>query len=194
MLKALTLSAALVLAPLGLTAASWELDKSHAHVTFTVSHLGFSDVHGQFREFDADITFDPENIEATEVTFTIQAASVDTFWEARDNHIRNADFLDVENHPTITFVSTGFEQTGDNTATVNGDLTLRGVTQPVTFGAVLNRIGDHPFQPGKQLAGFTITGEIDRTAFGVDKFAPAIGAVLPVEISFEISPAASDNS
>ncbi|MEM1162192.1 MAG: YceI family protein, partial [Pseudomonadota bacterium] len=93
--------------PFAAHAEPYAIDKSHAHVTFTVGHLGFSTTHGQFRKFDASVDFDPSSVEATKVSFTIDAASVDTFWEARDQHIRGKDFLDVENHPEITFVSTG---------------------------------------------------------------------------------------
>lgn len=188
-LFALPFAAALGFSAVSVAAEPWELDKSHATIKFQVSHLGFSTTTGVFREFDAEVDFDPENIEATKATFTIDAASVDTFWEARDTHIRSEDFLNVEEYPTITFALTDVSIVDETTATVVGDVTIAGVTKPVTFDAVLNRIGEHPFQPGKKLAGFTVTGEIDRTEFGVDTFAPAIGAVMPVEISFEISPA-----
>ncbi|MEM9811284.1 MAG: YceI family protein [Pseudomonadota bacterium] len=190
-LRTLALAAAVALSPLAAIAAPWALDKSHTQIMFSVSHLGFSDTNGTFREFDADITFDPENIGATSVSFTIAADSVDTFWEARDTHIKGADFLDVENHPEITFVSTDVEQTGDETARVTGDLTIRGTTNSVTFDAQLMKIGPNPFRPDSQIAGFKLTGEIDRTEFGVNFGAPAIGAVIPVTIDMEINPASS---
>ncbi len=189
MLKSLAFTAALALTPLAAVAAPWTVDKSHTQITFSVNHLGFSDTNGIFREFDADISFDPENIEATEVTFTIQADSIDTFWEARDTHVRNADFLNVSEHPEITFVSSEFTKTGDDTATVTGDLTILGTTQPVTFDAKLNKMGPNPFNPEVQVAGFELTGEIDRTEFGMGFGAPAIGTVIPVTINLEMSPA-----
>jgi polyisoprenoid-binding protein YceI len=189
MTRALTLALAILAAPLTVIAAPWTLDKSHAHITFSVDHLGFSTTQGAFRDFDAEINFDPENIEATKVKFVIQTASVDTFFGKRDDHIRNADFLNVEKFPTMTFESKKVMQTGDTTATVEGEVTLLGVTKPVTFAAELVKMGPHPFNPEKMVAGFKVTGELDRTQFGMDKFAPAIGAVLPVEINFEMSPA-----
>ena len=150
MLPGLALVAALPFAAApALAADPWVLDKSHAHVTFTADHLGFSMVHGQFRSFDADILFDPENIEATELTVTIDAASVDTFWEARDRHIRDADFLNVSTYPEITFVSREVRQTGENTAEIIGDLTLIGETREVIFEATLNKIGPSPFNPDR---------------------------------------------
>ncbi|MFK7943829.1 MAG: YceI family protein [Paracoccaceae bacterium] len=186
----LALAGALLLAtPLAALSAPFTLDKSHAHVTFSVGHLGFSTVHGQFRKFDANIVFDPENVEATQVNFVIDAASVETFWEARDKHIRGKDFLDVANHPEITFVTTSVKPTGTDTADVTGDLTMRGVTQPVIFQATLNKMGPSPFNPNQTIAGFTVTGEIDRTKYGVSYAAPAVSSIIPVKIELEMSPA-----
>ncbi|MEO1292187.1 MAG: YceI family protein [Pseudomonadota bacterium] len=189
----LALTAAIAALPFAAIAAPWSLDKSHTSIVFTVDHLGFSTTNGVFREFDAEIDYDPENIEASSVTFTIQAASIDTFWEARDEHVRNADFLDVENHPEITFVSTGIARVDEDSAELTGDLTIRGVTNSVTFAADLKKAAPSPFNPEVQVAGFQLTGEIDRTEFGVDTFAPAVGAVIPVTIDLEIT-APADNS
>lgn len=185
-IRSIALATALVSAPLA-AQADWSLDPSHTSIMFSVNHLGFSDTIGFFEGFDGDISFDPENIAATSVSFTIDAASVNTLWEARDTHIRAADFLDVENHPSITFTSTSVEQTGDNTATVTGDMMMRGVTQEVTFDAVLNQLGANPFNPTAEIAGFTVTGEIDRTAFGIDFAAPVVGAIIPVTINTELN-------
>lgn len=189
-LSQLVFAAALSAAvPFAAIAEPYTLDKSHAHVKFEVGHLGFSTTHGQFRKFDADIDFDSGNVEATKVSFTIDAASVDTLWEARDNHIRGADFLDVTNHPEITFVSTKVAPTGTDTADITGDLTIKGVTLPITLQAKLNKLGPSPFDPNKTVAGFTVTGEIDRTQFGINYAAPAVSAVMPIRIDLEMSPA-----
>jgi len=188
MLRSTLLAATLALSPLAAFAAPWTLDKSHAHITFAISHLGFSDTRGAFRDFDMDIEFDPENIEATKVSVVVDATSIDTFFEARDEHIRNEDFLNVADHPKITFTSTSVTQTGDSTADVMGDLTILGNTQPVTFKAELVQMAPSPFAPDKMVAGMKVTGDVDRTAFGVSTYAPAIGAVIPVVIDFEMSP------
>lgn len=188
-LATLLTAGALALAPIAATAAPWMLDKSHTHISFEVNHLGFSTTYGTFRDFDAAIDFDPENIENSSVSFTIDAASVDTFFEARDEHVRNTDFLNVGEHAQITFVSTGITKTGDTTADLAGDLTILGVTKPVTFTATMNGMGPNPFAPDITVAGFDITGEIDRTEFGMGFAAPAVSAVIPVTISLEISPA-----
>jgi polyisoprenoid-binding protein YceI len=184
-MRSTILAAALLAAAPAFAAEPWELDKSHATISFRADHLGFSSTHGVFRAFDADILFDPENIEATEVTVTIDAASIDTFWEARDNHLRSADFLDVDNHPTITFVSTGIEQTGENTAILTGDMTMIGETREVSFNATLNQLAPNPFN-GAPTAGFTLEGEIMRADFGMNFGGDAFAVTVPVTIDVEI--------
>ena len=173
----------------GASAAPYVLDKSHAHVSFGVTHIGFSTVLGQFREFDAEIDFDPGNVEATRVNFRINAASVETFWEARDKDLRSKNFLDVANHPYITFTTTSVVPTGTDTADVTGDLTILGVTKPVTFQAQLNKLAPSPFNRNTTIAGFTVTGAIDRTEFGMTYAAPAIGSKVDIRMELEISPA-----
>jgi polyisoprenoid-binding protein YceI len=188
--SALPLAAALALGLAAPAAAEpYVLDKSHAHVMFSVDHLGFSEVHGQFRAFDAEIDFDPEAVEQTRVRFVIDAASVDTFWAKRDEHIRGEDFLDVSNHPEIVFASTSVEQIGEDTAEITGDLTIRGVTREVTLDARLNKLGPSPFDETRTVAGFSAEGEIDRTDFGITYAAPAVGAIIPIRIELEMSPA-----
>ncbi len=190
------LQAALALALLALTAVpgysraeTYVLDKSHAFVTFTADHLGFSAVHGQFRDFDADIQLDPSNVEAARVRFTIRTASVDTYNRARDDHLRSAAFFDVENFPEMNFTSTEIRPTGADTAEVTGDLTIIGVTRPITLEAKLNQIGPSPFFPDITVVGFTVTGVIDRTEYGMNFGAPAIGVEIPIRIDLEMSPA-----
>lgn len=186
----LALAAALALgAVLPAAAEPHVIDKSHASITFQVDHLGFSTVHGQFREFDAQIDFDPAKVEETRLRFVIRAESVDTGWGPRDDHLRTDTFFDVENHPDIVFESSSVTPTGGDTAKVSGTLTMRGVSLPVTFEARLNKLGPSPFDPSKTVAGFTVTGEIDRTQFGIDYAAPAVSAVIAVRIDLEMSPA-----
>lgn len=169
-------------------AEPYAIDRSHAFVTFTADHLGFSTVHGQFRDFDAEIDFDPGNVEATWVRFAVRTASVETFNAARDDHLRSAAFFDSAEHPEMVFHSTSVQPTGTDTAEVKGDLTIRGNALPVTFTAKLNRLGPSPFFPDIPVAGFTITGTIDRTRWGMTFGAPAIGIQIPIRIDFEMSP------
>lgn len=183
---ALALAAALLALPAA--AAPWVMDKAHSTVTFRGNHLGFSMVYGVFREFDAQIDFDPENIEATRVAIVIQADSVDTLWPSRDDSLRSAEMLDVANHPEIYFVSTSVVQTGPQTAEITGDLTIKGVTKEITVDAMLRKIGPSPFDPSKTVAGFSVTGTIIRTDFGVSFAAPAIGVEIPFQVELEMSP------
>jgi polyisoprenoid-binding protein YceI len=186
MIRTLTFATALALSPLAAIAAPWTLDKAHTVVSFEVEHFGFSTTRGVFREVDAIVDFDPADIAATDVSVTIDAASIDTFWEARDQHLRTSDFLAVEDHPEITFTTTSVAQTGEDTADVTGDLEIRGVTRSVTFAAELRKLGPNPFAPELRVAGFRLTGEIDRSDFGIDYGAPAIGALVPIVIDLEL--------
>ena len=178
-----------IMQPTAAVAAPYVMDKSHAHVTFAVSHIGFSMVHGQFRSFDANIDFDPGNVEATRVDFRIDASSVETFWEARDRDLRSKNFLHVAEHPYITFRTTEVTPTGTDTADITGDVTIRGVTRPATFKAKLNKLAPSPFKRDTTIAGFSVTGQLDRTEFGMTYAAPAIGAVVEIRLDLEISPA-----
>ena len=185
------LLAAMIAAPA--LAAPYVLDKSHTAVTFKVDHLGYSMTHGFFTEFDADIDFDPDAPEKSSVTFTIDAASINTLWEARDKHVRGKDFLHVDEHADIVFKSTRIEMTGDNTAKLTGDLTILGNTQEETFDVLMRKSAPSPLPQlnGAIIKGFSITGEIDRTAYGVTYAAGAIGNKIPIQVELEISPEGS---
>lgn len=168
-------------------AETWTIDPSHTQVTFSIGHFGFSTVHGMFRDVEGVVYLDEANPANSYVNFTVHADSVDTNWEARDEHIRNADFLHVDEHPTITFASTEVETSGPDTATVIGDLTLLGVTRPASFEVTLNKLGESPVTQQKT-AGFTAEGTIDRTEWGMDTYAPAVGAEVTLVINTEVSP------
>ena len=176
-------------AALPAAAEPYAIDPSHTSVTFSVDHLGFSVVHGRFSEFEAEIDFDPDAIEAASVAFTIKAATVDTGWGPRDEHVRGADFLDVEAYSDITFVSKSVKLISAERAEVTGDVTIKDVTNEEVFEVVLNKMGPSPFNPDQTIAGFTVTGTIDRTDYGIGYGAPAIGVEMPIRIDLEASPA-----
>jgi polyisoprenoid-binding protein YceI len=181
-------AAGLALAAVPAAAEPYEIDPAHTHILFVVSHLGFSNTHGEFLEFDGEFDLDPDAPENSSISMTIDAASLDTAHDERDAHLRNADFFNVEEFPEITFETTGVEVTGEDTAQLTGDLTMLGVTRPVTLDVVLNAMGDHPFQD-KTVAGFTATGTVDRTEFGMTYGAPAVGEQVEITIEMEASPA-----
>ncbi len=183
-LIAAALSTALLM-PSAAFAASYTIDQTHAHAAFKVSHLGFSHTIGQFKEISGTLQFDEADPAASSVSVTINTASVDSANEARDEHLRKADFLNVEAFPTMTFASTAIEVTGEKTGKLTGDLTLLGVTKPVTLDVTFNQAGPHPFDPSKIVAGFSATGEINRSEFGMAYASPAIGETVELTIEIE---------
>ena len=145
---------------------TWKLDPSHSELSFSVKHLMISKVKGNFGTFDVAIVTAEDPREST-IEATIDVASVNTGVEVRDNHLRTSDFFLVEEHPTMTFRSTGFD--GDVTKgefTITGDLTLRGVTQPVTLKGEFGGVITDPY--GNVKAGATATTKINRLDFGVN--------------------------
>ena len=191
MTRLATAAAALALsASPALAAEEFAFDHSHTHVLFFVDHLGFSTTQGEFMEFDGTLMLDTEAPENSSVTVTIDAASIDTGYADRDEHLRTGDFFNVEEHPELTFTSTDVAVTGENTAEVTGDLTILGVTQPVTLNVTLNAIGPHPFN-GATVAGFSATTTISRSDFGMDFGVPAIGDEIEIRIESEASPVGS---
>ncbi len=167
-------------------AEPYTLDKSHTAITFQIDHLGFSMTHGRFSEFDAEIDFDAEDPTKSSVVFTIDAPSIDTGWAKRDEHVRGPDFLSVEDHPEIVFTSTSIEMTGDDTATMTGDLTMNGTTNEETFEVTLRKKGPSPFGKKLMTAGFVAETTIDRTDYGISYGAGAIGNDVPVRVDLEI--------
>ncbi|GHF67604.1 polyisoprenoid-binding protein YceI [Amycolatopsis bartoniae] len=165
----------------GYIAGTWKIDGTHSDVTFTVRHLGVSKVRGRFDQVDTTIVT-AENVLDSTVTTTIQAASIDTNNEQRDAHVRGEDFLDVEKYPTITFTSTGV-RVEDGEYLIDGDLTIHGVTKPVTLTTELGGFADGQ-APGSKVLGISAATEVSRTEFGVGAGVP--GAVVSDKIKIEL--------
>ncbi|GBD17425.1 Protein YceI [bacterium HR26] len=144
--------------------ARWEIDPVHSEIAFSVRHMMVATVRGRFNQFQGIIEFDPAHPESGRVEVTIDAASIDTRNEQRDNHLRSPDFLNVEQYPTITFVSKRIEPLGDNRFRVVGDLTIRGVTREVALDAEFLGVGKDPW--GGERAGFTARTKLNRHDFG----------------------------
>ncbi len=176
----------IALAPMAAIAAPWKIDPDHSHLTFTVDNLGFSLTHGQFRKFKADIDFDPENVETSSVSFVIDAKSVDTNSKGRDKSIKSKNYLDVKNHPEITFESDTVRLVDENTAEITGTVTIKGEAREQTFMAEMIRIAPNPFSKNQQLAGFAVTGVINRVEFGITYGAPAVGVDINVRLDLQI--------
>ncbi|BDZ41307.1 hypothetical protein GCM10025865_06060 [Paraoerskovia sediminicola] len=147
--------------PAGLTAGTYAIDASHSQATFTVRHAGISKVRGTLAITEGTVSI-AETVEDSSVAATIDAASVSTGDEKRDGHLRSADFWDADNKPTWTFTSTGVEATDDGFAVV-GDLTINGVTRPVTLATEFSGTATDPF--GYARAGFEAATTISRKDF-----------------------------
>jgi len=156
----------------------WTLDKNHAKLGFTITHLSISDVDGAFKSFDAKITAPGEDFADAVVEMTADVSSIDTDNENRDKHLKSPDFFDAEKYPKLTFKSKTFKKVKDNTYKVTGDLTMHGVTKPVELDAVC-RMGKNP-QNQKDIAGFKITGVVNRKDFGISSSSP--NAMLSDEV------------
>ena len=147
----------------GYVTGTWAIDPIHSDVSFIVRHLGVSKVRGQFNTFTGEIVT-AENPLDSQVNATIEAASFHTRQEQRDNHVKSADFLHVEEYPELNFTSTGVRHDGENFL-LDGDLTVRGVTKPVTLNLEINGFGQGP--DGKPLLGISASTDISRKDFGV---------------------------
>ncbi|MCS6872865.1 MAG: YceI family protein [Anaerolineae bacterium] len=145
--------------------ATWHLDAAHSSANFAVRHMMITTVRGSFNIKDGKIIFDPANPAAASVEATLDVASVNTGVPDRDNHLRSADFFDAANYPTITFKSTAVKPTGENTAEIAGDLTIRGTTRPVVLKAEF--LGQGKGIDGKTRAGFTASTKINREDWGL---------------------------
>jgi polyisoprenoid-binding protein YceI len=191
-LSTLALAAGLVLSPALLAttanaeALDYAIDHSHASVTFTVNHFGYSAVHGRFSQFDGTVVIDEAAPENSKVDVAIDTASLNTFWDARDKHLKTADFFDVEKFPKATFTSTKVEKTGETTVDVTGDFTLLGVTKPVTIAFTLNKSAPNPMSK-VQTIGLTGTTTLKRSEFGMSTYVPAVADDIPVRIDLELN-------
>lgn len=165
--------------------ATWEHDSAHTHIGFSVRHLGLTRTPGVFKHFAAQLQFDDQNIEASSVTFEVTTASIDTALEIRDGHLRGADWLDVQAHPKATFVSREVRRGDDERYVIEGDLSLRGITRPVTFEAVLTGRAVNPWTQAP-VVGFKAVAIISRSTYGMDAFLGALSDDVRLEIETEL--------
>ncbi len=160
----------------GLVAGTWTIDPSHSHLGFSVRHLMVSKVRGEFTRFEGSIDI-AEEISESRVAATVDVASVNTRDEARDQHLRTSDFFAVDDHPEMSYRSTGLDRRG-NEWILAGDLTLRGVTRPVELTVEFNGVQQDPW--GGTRTGFSAETRINRKDFGVDWNAPIDGGGVVV--------------
>jgi polyisoprenoid-binding protein YceI len=144
--------------------STWDLDPAHSQIEFAVRHMMVTTVRGQFRKFTVAVDFDEANPERSTVEAHIDASSIETGMEARDAHLRSADFFDAATYPELVFRSTHIERSGDGYK-IDGDLTIRGETRPVTLDAEIG--GVVPNLQGGRRAGFSASTKISRKAWGL---------------------------
>jgi polyisoprenoid-binding protein YceI len=172
-------------APLALAQTStWLNDPAHSEVDFTITHLAISNVHGRFGHVTATLNYNEADVSKSTVTASIDLTGVDTGEEARNNHLKSPDFFDVATYPTATFTSTSVAKSGDG-LTINGNLTLHGVTKPVVLAAEGPR-GPAPGMDHKQHAGFSATTTIKRSDFGIGGKFPETMVGEEVKLNIEL--------
>jgi len=173
-------------------AGRWSVDTHHSTVEFVARHLMVTKVRGRFGDYDATIDI-AERPEDSHVDVTINAASISTGDEGRDGHLVGADFLDVEQHPTLTFHSTAVRPTGATTWRVDGDLTIHGVTRPTVLDVEFGGVASDPW--GNTKAFFSASTELDREDFGLTWNQPLagggvlVGKKVRIELEVQATPA-----
>jgi polyisoprenoid-binding protein YceI len=183
----LTLVFGLLLAPFASAeTATWSPDKDHSSVNFTATHMSISKVRGHIRLADGKVEWNDADITQSKVNIVIDVATIDTAVEKRDQDLKSENFFDVAKYPTATFVSTRITKSGQG-LTIVGDLTLHGVTKPVTL-QVEGPLGPATGMDKKQHMGFSATTTLDRTAFGITKYPDAfISNQIPLTIDLDLA-------
>jgi polyisoprenoid-binding protein YceI len=174
--------------------AKFTVDQSHSAIGFEVKHMMVSKVKGQFGSYTADVeAADLADLTTASIAFKIDVASIDTRSEDRENHLKSADFFDVENYPTIDFKSTNITRDGDDYK-VTGDLTIKDVTKPVTFDVEYGGKGTNPW--GVEVYGFEAEAKVNREDFGLTWNAALetggvlVGKDIKIKVELEVNPAA----
>ncbi len=190
-MKTTLMAAALaVLAPAAFAAPqTYTLDPTHSQGMFTYDHAGFSTTMWMISGFEGEIVIDRDDLSASSVTASVSTADLFTGDPGRTGHImQSGEFFKLDEHPTASFTSTSVEVTGDNTALITGDFTLNGVTKSIVLDTVLNaEVDEYPFPPnaGKPAVGFTATGKILRSDYGLGMFAPFVADEVMMILSVE---------
>lgn len=147
------------------TRTKWSLDPAHSEVTFKVKHMMITNVTGSIRDYNVEAYTEGDSFDNAEVTFVGKLSSLSTGNDQRDEHLRSADFFDTENHSDIVFKATNYSKSSDD-ITLEGDLTIRGVTKPITLDVEYHGIAKDPW--GNTKAGFSVRGKLNRKDFGLN--------------------------
>jgi len=161
-------------------AQNWTLDKAHAKLGFTVTHLMISDVDGFFKSFDIKLTANQADFSDAQIEMSAEISSIWTDNDQRDGHLKSPDFFDAEKFKTLNFKSTSFVKTGEKTYVLKGDLTMHGITKPVSLDVTLNGTAVHPYTK-KTVAGFKVIGKVNRSDYEIGNSTP--GAIVSNEVT-----------
>ncbi len=172
--------------PAQVKAGAYVLDKSHGKITWSISHMGFSTYTGQFADVDAKLNLDPAKPANSTLDVTVNMSGIGTLNEKLDEHLKTADFFNVAKFPTATFKATKIELTSNKAAKITGNLTLLGTTKPVTIDATFNQAGPTPMTNAYRV-GFTGSGKLKRSDFGMSKFLPMLGDDVSLDIEAEFT-------
>jgi polyisoprenoid-binding protein YceI len=165
---------------------TYKMDPGHTNVLFSWNHFGFSNPTANLGIADGTIVFDEKDVSKSSVDVTLPLANLDTHESALDEHLKKPDFFDADKYPTATFKSTKVQAAGGNKYKVMGDLTVHGVTKPVTLDATLNKSGEHPMMK-VQTVGFDATTTLKRSDFGMGAYVPNVSDEIKVHITTEAS-------
>jgi polyisoprenoid-binding protein YceI len=179
----LALASSMLFGGQALAADTYELDAVHSHAMFKIMHLGLANQYGRFNDLSGTVVVDEKNPANSKVEVTIKTASVDTKNEKRDEHLRSPDFFNAKQFPNLTFKSTKVEAAGKDTYKVTGNLTLRGVTKPITFTFKKNGEGKDPW--GNFRMGGETTFTINRMDYGINYMPDGLGKDVTLMLTFE---------
>jgi polyisoprenoid-binding protein YceI len=169
----------------GVPSGVYEIDASHTSVQFGISHLGFSSYQGRFNTTAGSLNFDAKTPEKSTLTVSIDAASIDTNNQKLEDELKGTKWLDATKFPNMTFTSTAIEKLSDTTGKLTGNLTLHGITKPVTLDVTFNGGGNNPFMNVPEL-GFSAKGRLKRSEFGITEYIPAVGDDVSIAIESEL--------
>jgi len=189
-MKRIILAIAFVFVAFTSFSQTWVSDPAHSRLGFSISHLTISNITGNFKQFEVTVVSSKADHSDATVEVTAQVASINTDVEARDNHLKSADFFDVQQFPTLKFKSTSLTKIKGKSYKLTGNLTLHGITRPVTLDVVLNGTVTNPMNK-KETTGFSIKGILKRSEFNIGgKFPEAmVGDEVTLIASAELSPA-----
>lgn len=183
-LAALAISPVVVADTSGVPSGTYSVDPQHGYILFSYSHFGLSNPQVGFNKFDATLDLDADNPEDSEINVTIDVNSIDSRVPVFNDHLRGDDFFQAEQYPNISFVVTSIESKGDSNYTLTGDLTMKGVTKPITLDASIVATM-HPFRE-IPVVGVSASGQLKRSEWDLGKYAPSVSDEVTLSIEVEM--------